>query len=276
MSSVKVRFYGRFVFAEPLKNKKGVGTLNVLVANLQYNPDVCADPHDFLMTAPRTSVAVPGSRRPDSMLMSTLPSGDDNAELSLWRLRDFEVVIQGPNDFRWDTKDKLADVALLTKNQGRFDKNNLKTAGVFSAVHAVVRLATGIGTASQMDVSETVDFVKVDRTQTTLKDLPIADVVEVVIKLPKGVNNLVFNLANRSGGPAGSIVIVGGKDNNPTIVNFSNLCTALHEKFDDEFAGFYEVLENPGLLRERLIPAQTATEGLEFDCFKPIYVGYET
>jgi hypothetical protein len=277
MSSVLVRFFGRFVFAEPLKAGQPTGELNVLAVNMEHNTDVNSDSHDFLMTSARARVAVPGSRRPDLNVMSTAGSTDRDAELAVWNLRDYEVVIAGSRNFSWADRSKLADLATLTGNTARFNTDNLRTAGLFSPVHAQVRFATGRGTALQMDPAQTVSFVQVDRTPSGIKDVAVADVVEVAITLPKDEKMMTFHLRNRSGGPASSIVVAGDEDAAPTVVNFSNLCRSGHghRTFDDEFANFYEVLQNPGVLRHRLIPARTATEGLEFDCFFPSYIQYE-
>ncbi len=270
MAQLTLRFYGRFVYAEPTFKGAPTGRLNVLAVNPQFNPDVCADSHRLMMTVRRTDVAI-GSRRPDMRVFSA--EDGSCAEYAAWDLCDHEIVLDRMTRFEWldSNHELLKDIHTLGKSD--FDPSHLYSRGTGCATAGLIRLGSGVGRPRQLESGTLTDFVYLREPDTNQPPLPnqtIADVVEVTLTTDEP---LMFRLCRRGGG-AGSTIVVTPEDG--VVVSISNLCAAGHRRVDDEFAGYYELLKAPPAVLDRLVPRAQPTGGIRFDCYTGGYAAYET
>jgi hypothetical protein len=285
-----LRFYGRFVFAEPYDGDKSQGMIHVLATNLQFNQEVGADKHQFVVSAPRTRLVPLGTRRADLIMMAAMPP--TQAEHCVWNLADHEIEIGTANTFRWSgakdphqspfVKDAsgddvvtVANLRALTDNNGRLSQALLSGTGTDGVVTAAIRLHEGTATPRQM-APENFEFVAIKESQDTTPKPDrhrLADFVDVDFNIPLE-DALLMKIRHRSGGPVTSIALNALEDLT-TVVTFTNLCSRPYDPVDLEFAAHYEVLENPPLTRDRQIPRAVAPRlGGDFDCIKSAYISY--
>jgi hypothetical protein len=286
-----LRFYGRFVFAEPYRGDASLGMVHVLPTNPQFNQEVGAEKHQFVVAAPRTRVVPLGTRRADMIMMAAMPP--TQSEHAIWDLTDCELVIGSANTFQWaGAKDRhqspfvkdaatdemvsVANLRELTNNAGSFSDSLLNATGTAGVTTATIRLHEGTATPRQM-APENFEFVPVKDPNAVAPAIGVrrlADFVDVDFNMPPEKPLLVMQIRSRSGGPVTAIA-VNALPALTTIVTFTNLCSRPYEPIDQEFAAHYEVLENPPLTRDRLIPRAVAPRlGGDFDCTKAAYISY--
>src|SRR5579864_4773661 len=174
MANFTLRFTGRFVFAEPLVKSGG---LDVLAMNMQFNPDLRADPHQFLMTAPRPLVIQPGGRPPDAVYVASV-SDTDEADQAVWNLTGQNVSFNASGGFQWEDKARLANLNELLErvnNPKPFQKALLLPTERGGLIQGLIRVDAGRGRATQF-VPDIVDFVLPQAATTPVGDgLEIAD-----------------------------------------------------------------------------------------------------
>src|SRR5580698_6358672 len=183
MADFALRFTGRFVFAEPAV---GGGFLDVLAINMQFNPDLRADAHQFLMTAPRPLVIQPGGRPPDAVYVASVADTDE-ADQAVWNLTGQNVSFEAAGGFGWDDKTQLANLDDLLERVGyprALNQRLLSPTSDGKLIQGLIRIEAGRGRATQFD-PYTVDFVLPQAPTTPVgKGLDMADLVTVHLTLP--------------------------------------------------------------------------------------------
>ena len=273
MRTVVLRFLGRFVCAEQHRGGIPAGVLDVLATDMQFNPEIRSGRHQFALSIPRASVVQPGSRPPDLMIGSQ--DEPDLAEHGIWLLHNHDVMLTGEKTFRWATRrdPTLIDLAVLSP-EAKLDPAAVYARG---AVIGRVHLPLGTGAAQQIIPGKTVKFVRLSEQGIDRGDdpLPIADLVVVTIDLADDATSLAVFMKSRAGGPTGAVVVKVVNDE-PTILTFTNLCPLPHSEVDEEFAGLYDVLQNPPLTVVRLVPKEQVPRlGHLDDCYNQAYIAYE-
>jgi hypothetical protein len=256
-----------------------VGELHAVAMNMQFNPDVPAGPHRFVMTAPRERVAMVGSRPPEVMLMSS--EDVSVAEYGVWIFDDYQVQAGKSRDFKWAERHEgdpeLADLSKLSGGLALRQELLLAQAGDRS-VSGAVRIATGVGTPALIVENKTVDLIRLgDPHAAQLASAAgpgykLADYVEVAIDL--GTSTSFTLTAVKRGGGSVSSLTFNVEKNNPCVVTFTNLCSLPHRDVDEEFAGLYECLHEPPLPPDRLVPKERSTRGFLHDCYTAGYVPF--
>jgi hypothetical protein len=290
VATMVLRFYGRFVFAQPHKGGKPLKRVNILAVDPTFNPDVRGDEHRFLMTAPRRAVSTDGTRPADFVAMSSQRA--DRAEYLGWDFSGSDVIVAPANEFELREDDAAVLLSLndLTGNSGKLLPIQRHSEGSTPAVTGVVRLGGGVATPRAIEKKSASTFVTFAdrfnevRFKNRSAEKPPADYVEVVVQVTK---NLEISLARTRQDPVSSIVIDPdyriktdeGEEVIKTIVSFSNLCGASRSDDDAEFASLYDVLTDPPPVRDRFIPrherAGAGTRGIRFDCYSSAYVAYD-
>lgn len=282
MFEYNFRFYGRFVFVEQFggtsERSHPTGAMRVLAVKMEFNPDVQAHAHRFVLVVPRNNFEPNGSRPPDGVFMSGVDiDGIRDAEHVFWNLNGQDVSIDGANTLAWPNRVSDGSVPEVP--------NLLELAGIRSVVTAVhddaarvsgsVNVKQGAVSITQM-IKEEHRFVAVkDPTTEVLSPKALGDIVSVAIR-----QDTVFVVRVRrcdGAGPETAIVLksataLPSPEGKPIIATFSNLCARPHELVDTEYAGLYEVLKQPPLVRDRLVPSRRAALGGSFDCFKNAYI----
>ena len=285
-----LRFYGRFIFAEPHKGDHSLGMVHVLPINPQFNQEIGAEKHQFAVAAPRRRLVPLGTRRADMIMMAAMQPTE--SEHAIWNLADHEIVIGSANTFQWSSPKErrqspfvqdvahngvvtIANLSELTGEEGRFGEAFLNSRGTDGVVTAAIRLHEGTATLRQM-APEVFEFVQVkgpNATDPIGEPRRLADFVDVVLNMPDDRPLLVMQIRHRDGGPLTAIAL-NALPGLTTLVTFTNLCARPYEPIDQEFAALYEILENPPLTRDRLIPRAAPRLGGDFDCTKSAYISY--
>jgi hypothetical protein len=282
---ITLRFYGRFVFAEPHVDGKPLGRLSVLAPNMQYG-DSRRCRHEVLMSIPRPLLVPQRTKIPPNHKMLTAGPAD-KADYFIWDLSGSEVAIAGDKSFTFTDRKLLSDLGELEWLQGRtavFNSDSLH-ATEKGAVSSVIQLEAGSGTASFVFNKE-FDFVPMGpRKPFAFEEFrPLADLVEVTLEVPKDANVLSISVTTSTG--------VGNKLSTITrpvtvhwnekladlaTISFTNLCGTIprFERWDEEFSQYYEVLQNAPEHNRRLIPEEAPVGGEGGDCNKGAYVGYD-
>lgn len=269
MFKVTLRFMGRFVYAEKHKAAKPAGALDVLAVNMLYNPEVRAGRHQFALSVARTAVLQPGSLPPDLMVASQEEA--DLAEYGVWLLPDHDVTFEGAGTFAWSqrTNPLLVDLSQLAPGAA-LDQAALVARG---SVAARVHIPAGTGESKQAVLGRSADFVALSDQNPQTPRIPAAPLADLVtVELSTDNDFMPVLVRSRAGGPLAAIMLKSAEE--PTLT-FTNLCPLPHGNVDEEFAALYEVLQNPPLSFNRLVPRETATLGHLDDCYKGAYIAYE-
>jgi hypothetical protein len=272
MAEIRLRFYGRFVFAQQ-EQPETPPQVHILAANMAHNSDVGASKHRLVITAPREKTAFDGRRPPDLMLMaSNVPTnqGITHAEHAVWELEGYNLSIDG-DGFNWtDNHRGLIDFATLNDKKNRVSPR-IRDEKNAPMVTSIIHLTRGFGACLFGEVVDFVEFGAPDRPPTP--GLKLADAVEVRIDVPSDDAKYVeFRLSSRKSASGDETIRVMADDAATTFVSISNLCSGVRQgNVDKEFAGLYEVLEQPRPLRERLVPKPRPNLNNRNDCYKSAY-----
>lgn len=273
MAQVKLRFYGRFVYAEAVREGRAAADrISVLAPNFDQQ---LYGRHQVLMSVQRGQVIYGNQAttfEPSMRMASDAPIYD--AELMVWDVAGCQVTYglsSSPVELVPHTGDVLALPKLesLRGRSAELDRRALR-ASRQGLSNAVIELSAGHGVATpvldqakvllstaaaaQDSWTRAQDTVARDpETDEQIETLP-ADLVEFSVPLPDGQRALTLCFAQEDG-PTRRVTVREG-----TTVVFTNLCTRLEapRKFDLEFLQYYSLLEgNPGL--DALIPIEAAS-----------------
>src|SRR5258708_10789475 len=113
MARFILRFYGRFVFAEP----RAGGQLTVLAIDPHQVGELGADPHRFIVAVARPNVATsPESRTPTAAMMLAIDAMAEQLEQVTWDLTGFNMKVQSSGPLTWEgDKTLLPSLNELTK-----------------------------------------------------------------------------------------------------------------------------------------------------------------
>lgn len=276
MAQVKLRFYGRFVFAERIVGGKSQG-LDVLAPNMQFQNTACAA-HQVLMSVPRKLVDPELTKiAPTHRLMSY--AQPDLAEHFVWNLAGYDMKVDAKGAYVFNSRAKLADMARLEAKQGRkavLDRKNLK-ASARGPVAAAIRVPAGTVVAKSVWRS-TYYFVPEGTKKPWAFPDPVehADILEVAIQLPKSSGSLRLQLTDPKGHTRSLVLNAGKLKQADTVVSFTNLCAQLprYSKWEEEFGQFYQLLKKRPKPALRLIPEVLPKAGEWGDCNLPSYISY--
>ncbi len=286
MTEVVIRFAGRYVFAQ------SGGDLHVLAINPMADGGIKSQPHAVFFTAPQR-----GGRRPHAariaaaaltemtptyrLLSSSHSSRADHGVWNFWH-HDVEIGVrdqleQTPAGFSWGQGDGsvLADLRTLSGGQP-FDRRLISSANPMSdMVVSVVHLPAGIGVARQVVANKLpYRFVKFGDPGTPIgSTVQLADIVEITLAVDSSLD--LFVTSRQTG--ERKFITVAADSVQPSIVNFTNLCTVSHEGPDQEFAALYNVLDPVPPLTDRKIPKVALSPLLEIpfgDCYPGGLVTY--
>lgn len=263
-----LRFYGRFLFVRDRKGDDTKRGVTILAPTLEFPPEVCR--HIPVLTVDRAAVA-------GSQLLTTVPPTwraipgptPETAEYLMWDLSGSDISLAGEGgvDFREEMPvPNLADLEeLVHRPNAKIDERYLQPGG---RIGAVVRLGAGVAVAKSVHHSAA-KFVKenvarsgrvneeteMGLAKSPLDDKDLADWVEVVIDVPteSEADPPIAQLALPLRGQTNGWVLVTGS--NGTTLSFSNLCPSgprVAQRFEFEFAQYYELLEETG--SDRLVP----------------------
>lgn len=287
MTAYTVRFVGRFVFFEHMQQQNGkavpTGKITAAAVDMQANPNGGANRHGFRLTAARRDVLVPGTRPPDGALISS-DSDMQFSEHVYWDLSGHDVVLEVAKQtagVTWKTEAagtpsvQLPDLGVL----GGSPVTAPHVVPGERAVDGAVRLTCGELSLAQTEKESSVFVPLATGEPPATEEQLLADVVNLAVS----ADVLVFRVKGTGGSPD-SVIVISGADPTEAIVTFSNLCAASPSTVPDpEFAGLYEVLDDPPLLPFRLIPADPPTPpdkpkekktlGKKFSCYKSARVG---
>lgn len=284
MATVTLRFYGRFVFAEPYDKGSPTGKLNVLALNMQYGGGSFG-PHHVLMCVPRRAVHTRLTTVPPTRKALAFGTELQNCEHFVWDLKGCALQVGTDSRFMFKDRGQLPDLGALAAGTVKriVDPGSLVPGGDSSQVSAVIQIRVGKGNAVAMFKTE-YRFVPEGTKEGKDKFLVQADLVEVTIELPPQETALSMTLTTPRTTPARDMVLqrtiaIQVPDRAPelTVVGFTNVCGALphYVRFDEEFVQNYEVLVGPPHVSLRLIPETSPTGGEAGDCDIPTYLAYD-
>lgn len=272
MSEFSVRFFGRFVFFDNIMDKK-TSALDVGAVDMRINPDVAAHVHAFRLTARRSDVVTAGTRPPTGVVISA--EKPIASEYVYWDLAGHDVEISPTNsassEFTWGVSETtkgpivLPDLWALGNGSGVLKREQVN----MRATTGSVRISCGTAVLGQMMNDEMSEFVRIADPSTPI-GCPerLADYVSVALE----GDLLTLYVRPRAGGSTSAIVIRSVAASHP-VVTFSNLCAQAHPEVDAEFAGLYEVLPDPPMVRHRKVPKRVTGLYGSFDCYKKARVG---
>ncbi len=283
MPNVTLRFYGRWVVAEPVNDGQPAGTVSFLAPNMTTSPNPARrfNEHHVLLTVPRTSLnRARTTIEPSSRTMSDVRAGF--AELRVWRLERFNITLDGKGPFtleqeRDTTLVELTEPVPSVKYSRQIDTSGLAaTSGGLTV--AAIHLNTGRAQAfasfkSNYNFVTESDASDGDPVNDQLlgTDGQLADVIEVVVGAD--AESLVRLRVQALDGAGGEICI-DTKHFKPT-VSFTNLCPALPRDFlyDLEFARYYDYIRSGP--QNAPIPAVVPSAGAMGDCDQSAHFYYE-
>ena len=263
MAIFKIRFYGRFVFAAP---RNGNGSVRALAIDPYFVPELGADRHRLLLTAPRASVGA-GTRRPNLGVMPSFDVAPHFLEQAVWDLDGCDVRLPTAGSLTWGDKRLLPDLSHLTNQTGIFDAE-------LPYVTSVIDVPSGRLVAKRLNPGRGYDFVPVSapRGGGQFATDGLADVVELELDVE---GDLQLDVAPRTRIPSASqAIVIEGSDRGPVTLSVSYMCAAgSHLEFDKEFAALYLALKNPPKVADRLVP-RAAPVFLETPCLVPALIEY--
>lgn len=290
MKRVTMRFSGRFVFAEPKTSGDGRGSVKVLAPNMPFG-DARVPPHQVFMSVSRSIV---NPRHTTASPSHKVMSGDlpATAEQWIWNLSaaHVKVCVTGGFSFEGDSRALLPDLAALAASSGGANTTLNRVslnASSQGPVMAVIALEAGRAIAKST-FGKLYNFAINENRNTLLYPEPVnrADLVKVRLDLPVDHDLVTIEIMTLSAGIGGTVettrqvvlkalpgkddaaLETDGPENDGAVIDFSNLCGSLprFSPFDDEFANYYDLLENAPALPGRFIPLELAKGGGGGDC----------
>jgi hypothetical protein len=263
-----IRVFGRVCFAPegPLEGEKRFNRLNMIGVRMDKNPSLGFDTHFMTLTIPNVCVSF-FTRRPDVTTFSNHVTRNDIEEYYVWNLSQCDVTISGLRDGdvtiqEKDDTERFADLQELTDGKGRLS-SQFHADRARSAADCVLLVESGTLTPLSPLGARTVSYQPFDEglTGRTLPKRNIADGAE--LRASASGNQVSFNIHRRIDNVKWSITVE--KDvilNTNPILTFGNTCGCTVNSDavdrDNEFAGYYELLDQPAASPERLIPVMTS------------------
>jgi hypothetical protein len=279
-----MRFYGRFVIAD--KGSGGAnGRLHVLALNMAFNKGVPTDPHRLLLAAPRLNVVATTTTLPIDMIVMQPGAEPDLAEVAVWEIGGMRLTPRVSGGFRWNappTKVKgsaptpaLADLGALSTLP--FDQEHTQKFGDDRPVRAIVDINAGFGKVGLIDPAPAQFLAFKNATTANAEaagpfDELLAEFVDVTVRLPEKTRQLEIDVLARDG--SSQMITLQTDSTVPTMVTFSNVCAAAHDRVDKEFAAAYEVLKKPPVVADRKVPVTIDTGGHLNPCFKSAFIAF--
>jgi hypothetical protein len=271
-----LRFYGRFVVVD---HGASAAKISLLALNVTFDGAVHAEPHRLMMAAHRRKVADTTTVGADAIVVQ--PGVDaDLLDTALWDVSGRRLTLAATGGFRWQVPPTdaangvgLADLRQLSPGTP-FDLTHMNAFGKAKPVAAIVDVAAGAGLVGQIDQAPSGFAPLRDASSAGGPfNLRLAEFVEVRLSLPDNNPQMVFEVTDEQAAE-GRIALVTDA-NDPTMVTFSNLCTAGERTVDEEFACSYQVLVDPPPVPDRLVPVTPPTLGRQFPCYKAAFVQLE-
>jgi hypothetical protein len=280
VSHATLRFYGRFVVAEPVE-KARTGTVSFLAPNMTTSPipERRFVEHQVLLTAPRAAI----DRKRTTIEPSTRAMSDVRAsfaELFVWRFLAADITIEGQSPF---TLQREATLVELSEPVGsihyppQIDRSGL-SASLDGLTMAAVHLNTGRARAFASSKNKYNFVTESDaRDGDPLNDRflgtdgGLADAIEVAIAADaEGLVRLGVRTAEGKQGE----ICVDTKNFAPTL-SLSNLCAGLPQDvlYDLEFARYYDYIQNSPT--DAPIPAVVPRAAGPEDCNQFCHFSYE-
>ena len=258
-NDLRIRFYGRFLFYQ-----RSAMELTALAINMQYNKDVPAGHHDPFLLVPEAFVSTDMSAMNVGTTMSEQPfmpthrvitsDGHNDVAHSIWDLSGYKVETSETGGFKWaGNRDNLADLREMARSP--LARPYYDSVPPDSAVTALIRIQSGEGAlrpAPGPVVPGRYDYIRFADNEDTAQRWAgglLSDGVEV--RLPNVLDlRFTFTKLNMS-----KFISVTKAADIPLVLGFSNLSgMSATSRQDKEFAGFYEVFDNPPPLAERRVP----------------------
>ncbi len=284
MPYATLRFYGRFLVAEPIGSGQGSGTVTFLAPNMTTSALARRQfkEHEVLLTVPRAAVDHARTTvEPSFRAMSDARAGF--AELIAWRLRGANIAVEGHSPFTLDREGGTTLVELAAPVPAIAFTRQIDPTGLTATANgltaAAIRMNTGRGLAFALFRSP-VNFVSEsdaddnDPLNDRLLgiDAPLADVVEVTLEADADARvRLHVDGLNSTHGE----ICINTKAFGPTL-SFTNLCPALAQSavYDVEFARFYDYLRD--VPEDPPIPALVPAAFFPFTCDRKAHLYYES
>ncbi len=293
MSQVTLRFYGRFVLAQPLFEGKPLATAKVLLPNMTHGtarskPRTARDvapstdvfpAHDAYLTIPRNALSLDQvSMAPTFRLMSDARA--NYSELLCWSLRGTTIAIEGDSSFALDVERDTTFVDLtqpvpdirfphaIVPSSLEPSKDGITSAAFDLKSGSAIAFAAFPNSYNFVTQSDAAD----GEPDTLLGvDERHADVVEVAV--PPTDGSLVRLHVTTIDGYVGDIWI-DTKEFNPTL-SITNLCPALPHDFmyDFEYFQYYQFLDT--IIVNPPIPKVGPTASDPGDCNEPVHMQYD-
>lgn len=286
MAEVRLRFYGRFILAQP----RAGGKVSFLAPNMTFKNAIKRRfrRHNVSLCIPRAAVSSKQSTlSPTFRIMSDRDA--EFAECLVWDLAGCSVTVPPVDTFSLTFDDPVPDLEELEKLQGRaakLDPGSLK-ASKTGKTSAVIEVAAGAGTASASFTNMSTYVTRPDAEDGDPKNDKSkggaeqhADVVEFVIALPAdGI--LRLEVTGSKGSRSPKYVTIDAKTFkklDPMGIlraSVTSLCPTLPHAhaYDHEFGQYYELLRGPK--NDRLIPKDVASAGEGGDCNDPAQITYD-
>ena len=268
MSTIKIRFVGRFVFTVSAKSP---AELKVIAIDPSRVSSIGSAPHNIFATALKSQIEPKtDSRRPDFDLMVPINGVDADAmEQAVWNLVGCEASVAG-DGFSWREQPSQEDLPNLRRFGGT---GKIVDSG--DKVSAIVRITTGVGYPVSLKIRVVSTFVPFGSPDTPTPNAPtghLADMIEVELKDTAAIR---IEVKGRGGsGTPSAICIRAVNPGETAVISFSNVCGHVpHVGADKEFAALYEVLETPPPMAERLIPMPAGSHPFnDIPCYNAAYV----
>lgn len=263
MATFLIRFYGRFVFAEP----KNGGAVRALAIDPSYVTELGLARHHLLLSARHADVSADGTRQANFAVMPPFDQSPSRLEQRVWSLDGCDLGLPTSGGISWMAKAMLPDLAMLTNGGAILDTD-------FPYATSVIEIPSGTLTGMRMGTARAYEFVPFSNTAGPGQfDTPaVADVVEWRFEAS---SDLQIDVAPRNRIPsARQTVVLKGSDREPVTATLSHMCAAgSHRAYDAEFAALYLALKNPPKLEDRLIP-RAAPAFWETPCLAPAYIQF--
>jgi hypothetical protein len=277
-----MRFYGRFVIAD--KGSGGAdGRLHILALNMAFNPGVPADPHRLLLAAPRLNVVAAKTTLPIDMIVMQPGAEPDLAEVAVWEIGGMRLTPRVSGGFRWTapptkvngSTPALADLGTLSNSP--LNLEHTQKFGDDRPVRAIVDINGGFGKVGLIDPAPAQFLAFKNATTENAEaagsfDELLAEFVDVTVRLPEDTRQLEIAVLTRDG--SSQVITLQTDSTVPTMVTFSNVCAAAHDRVDKEFAAAYEVLKPPPAVADRKVPITVDIGGHLNPCFKSAFIAF--
>jgi hypothetical protein len=277
-----MRFYGRFVIADHGSGGAD-GRLHVLALNMAFNDGVPADPHRLLLAAPRLNTVASKTTLPIDMVVMQPGAAPDLAEVAVWEIGGMRLTPHVNGGFRWNappterhgSTPALADLGTLSNSP--LDQDHMRKFGDDQPVRAIVDIHGGFGKVGLVDPAPAQFLAFANATTENaaaagpFNEL-LAEFVDVTVRLPDETSQLAIDVLAPDG--SSKVITLQADAMVPTMVTFSNVCGAAHDRVDREFAAAYEVLKKPPAVADRKVPVTVDIGGHLNPCFKSAFIAF--